>query len=59
MESINMPNIEPIIRNFLQGNTTPGEDKILYNWVKENPENRKILFSEKDFWEASRLGTKN
>jgi transmembrane sensor len=58
MESINMPNIEPIIHNFLQGNTTPDEDKILYNWIKENPENRKTLFREKDFWEASQLGTK-
>jgi len=52
-----MPNIEPIIHNFLQGNSTPDEDKILYNWVKENPENRKTLFQEKDYWEASRLGT--
>ncbi|WP_372949484.1 FecR family protein [Mariniphaga sp.] len=57
MESINMPNIEPIIHNFLQGKSTPDEDKILYLWVKENPENRKTLFQEKDFWEASRLGT--
>jgi ferric-dicitrate binding protein FerR (iron transport regulator) len=56
MESINMPNIEPIIRNFLQGITTPDEEKILYNWVKENPENRKTLFREKDLWEASQLG---
>src|SRR5690554_2266383 len=57
MESINMPNIEPIIRNFLQGITTPDEEKILYNWIKENPENRKTLFRKKDLWEASQLGT--
>jgi ferric-dicitrate binding protein FerR (iron transport regulator) len=57
MESINMPNIEPIIRNFLQGITTPDEEKILYNWVKENPENSKKLFREKDLWGASQLGT--
>lgn len=57
MESIKMPNIEPIIQNFLQGNSTPDEDKILYNWIKENPENRKKLFHEKDFWEASQLGS--
>jgi ferric-dicitrate binding protein FerR (iron transport regulator) len=52
-----MPNIEPIIHHFLQGNATPEEEKILYNWIKENPENRRILFREKDFWEASQLGT--
>jgi ferric-dicitrate binding protein FerR (iron transport regulator) len=52
-----MPNIEPIIRNFLQGVTTPDEEKILYNWVKENPENSKKLFREKDLWGASQLGT--
>jgi transmembrane sensor len=57
MESINMPNIEPIIQNFLQGKSTPDEDKILYYWIKETPENRKALFRQKDFWEASRLGT--
>lgn len=52
-----MPNIESIIRNFLQGNTTPDEEKILYNWVKESLENRKTLFRQKDFWDATRLGT--
>lgn len=52
-----MPNIEPIIQNFLQGNATPEEEKILYNWIKENPENRRILFREKDSWDATRLGT--
>jgi transmembrane sensor len=52
-----MPDIKPIIQNFLQGKSTPDEEKTLYLWVKENPENRKTLFREKDLWEASQLGT--
>ena len=52
-----MPNIESIIQNFLQGKTTPEDDRILYYWIKENPENRKTLFRKKDLYEATQTGS--
>jgi transmembrane sensor len=52
-----MSNIELIIQRFIDGNATPEEEKILYYWLKENPDNRKLLFREKDLWQASRMGS--
>jgi ferric-dicitrate binding protein FerR (iron transport regulator) len=41
----------------VQGHATAEEEKKLYHWVKENPENRK-LFREKEMWDAAKLGTR-
>lgn len=49
--------IDTIIQHFIQGNATPDEERILYNWIKESSENRKIFFSQKDLWDSSKLGS--
>ncbi len=54
----NQIQIEQVIRNYLQGNATVDEEKMLYLWLKDNPENRKLLFREKDIWQAAELGTR-
>ena len=56
MERIEVQNIEPAIRNYLQGNATADEERMLYLWIKDNPCNRKLLFREKDIWQAAKLG---
>jgi len=33
------------------------DEKIIYDWLQENPENRKILFQKKDVWESAGLGS--
>jgi len=50
-------NIELIIQHFLQKNASDEEQNFLLYWLKENPENQKWLFGEKDIWEASQLGS--
>lgn len=52
-----MPNIEQAIQNFLQRIASPEEEKKLYEWINQNPENRKKLFREKDLWDALQIGT--
>jgi transmembrane sensor len=49
--------IDTISQHFIQGNATPDEEQILYNWIKESPENRKILFRQKDLWDSSGIGS--
>jgi transmembrane sensor len=49
--------IDTIIEHFIHRNATPDEEKILYNWLKESPDNCKILFNQKDLWYASELGS--
>jgi len=49
--------IDTIIEHFIHRNATPDEEKILYNWLKESPDNRKILFNQKDLWDASKFGS--
>jgi ferric-dicitrate binding protein FerR (iron transport regulator) len=58
MERKQPQNIESVIQNYIQGNATVDEEKMLYLWIKENPENRKMLFREKEMWQASKLGTR-
>ena len=55
MNELKNPKLVQAIEHFVRGNATPAEEKMLYNWVKENPENSKQLFREKDLWEASQL----
>lgn len=57
MKSQKFSNIEPVIQRFVLGRASVEDEKILYNWIKDNPENRKILFRGKDIWESSKLGT--
>jgi len=49
--------IDTIIAHFIHRSATLNEERILYNWIKESPENRKILFSQKDIWDSSELGS--
>ena len=58
MEDKNFSNIEPVIQRFVHGNASLGDEELLYNWIKDNPENRKRLFQEKDIWESAKLGTR-
>jgi transmembrane sensor len=58
MERNDIQAIETAIRNYLQGNATAAEEKMLYLWIKEDHENRKLLFREKDLWHAAKLGTR-
>ena len=57
MENKNFSNIESVIQRFIQGNASDDDEKIIYDWLHDNPENRKTLFHKKDIWESSRLGT--
>ncbi len=47
-----MQKIDTVIQNYLQGLTKEEENLQLATWLKESPENRKRLFSEKDIWDA-------
>ncbi|QGY47972.1 DUF4974 domain-containing protein [Maribellus comscasis] len=58
MENQKFSNIELVIQRFVQGQASVEDEKLLYSWIKENPENRKRLFQEKDIWESAKLGTK-
>lgn len=58
MESKNFSNIEPVIQRFIQGNASSEDEKIIYDWLRDNPENRKKLFREKDIWESGKFGSK-
>ncbi len=57
MEGKHKQNIESAIQNHIQGNSTPAEEKMLFLWIKKNPENRKLLFRDKENWDAAKLGT--
>ncbi len=46
-----MSEIDSIIQKYLQGITSDEENKLLYQWVQESPENEKRLFAEKDIWD--------
>ncbi|GAB1452174.1 FecR domain-containing protein [Draconibacterium sp.] len=54
---IKKQDIEKAIGHFIQGNAGPEMQKILLDWLKENPKNQKILFGGKDLWDASQLGS--
>ena len=47
-----MPEIDSIIQKYLHGETSEEENKQLYQWIQQSPENRKRLFAEKDIWET-------
>jgi ferric-dicitrate binding protein FerR (iron transport regulator) len=57
METNNTSNIEQAIRHFTQGKSTSMDEKLLSEWINESPENRKLLFREKDLWDASQIGS--
>ena len=52
-----MSKIETVILNYIQGNASYEDEKFLINWLNQNPENRKLLFGEKDLWETSQIGS--
>jgi ferric-dicitrate binding protein FerR (iron transport regulator) len=58
MENQKFSNIESVIRRFVQGKASSGDKELLYNWIKDNPENRDRLFREKDIWDSATLGSK-
>jgi len=47
-----MPDIDFIISQYIQGKSSEEENHLLLEWLKESPENRKRLFSEKDIWDT-------
>jgi len=49
--------IDKAIQYFIQGNASSEEQKLLVEWLKENPENRRILFGEKDLWESAQINS--
>jgi len=58
MEEIIFSNIDLVIQRFQQGNASPDDERIIYKWIKENPENRDRVFRGKDIWESTLLGSK-
>lgn len=54
---IKKQNIEIAIQHFIKGDASPEMQKFLLDWLKENPENQKLLFGEKDLWDASQIGS--
>lgn len=58
MEEQRFSNIELVVQRFVLGQASADDEKLLYQWIKNNPENRKRLFQEKDILESSKLGTK-
>lgn len=49
--------IERTIHDYIKGNSSSGDKKIIYEWINENPETRKRVFRDKDLWEASQIGS--
>jgi transmembrane sensor len=47
-----MAEIDSIIQKYLQGKTSEEENKQLYLWIQQSPENKRRLFTEKDIWET-------
>ena len=43
-----MPDIEDLIEHYLQGELSSGNKEVLLRQIKENSENRKLIFREKD-----------
>lgn len=58
MDKERLPNIEQVLQNYIQGNASEGEQQFLYDWLNENPDNRKLLFNEKDLYGVSKIGSK-
>ncbi|MDD4757088.1 MAG: FecR domain-containing protein [Prolixibacteraceae bacterium] len=52
-----MPDIKVITERYLQGVLSSGDEKILLQWIKENPENSKLIFREKDIWDSTQLAS--
>ena len=59
MESKNFSNIDSVIQRFIRGVASSDDEKMIYNWIQGNPENRKRLFQGKDIWENSKQGSDN
>ena len=57
MDKQRLPNIDQVIQNYILGNASEEEQQFLYDWLNKNPDNGKILFNEKDLYEASKLGS--
>ncbi len=57
MDINNTKNIKVTIERFIQGNASDKEHKMLLEWLEKNPENKKLLFGEKDLWESTLIGS--
>ncbi len=57
MDNQKFENIGEVIQRFILRKSSSDDEKMLYEWIKDNPENRKRLFQEKDLWDSSQLGT--
>lgn len=58
MDKHKLPNINLVIQNYILGIASIEEQQFLNDWLNDNPENRKLLFNEKDLYDASQLGSK-
>lgn len=47
-----MAEIDSIIQKYLWEKTLEEENKQLYQWIQQSPENKRRLFAEKDIWET-------
>jgi ferric-dicitrate binding protein FerR (iron transport regulator) len=50
---------DELIQRYFQGHLSSDEEEALFLWTKENPENRKKLFRQKDLWQASQIGSQH
>ncbi len=52
-ELLSKEEINGLIVNMLSGKSTPGENKILLNWVNQSAENKTCFVRLRDAWQAS------
>ena len=52
-----MPKIERAILHYIQGNASVEDEKLLIDWLNQNPDNKKLLFDEKDLLDSTRIGS--
>jgi len=52
-----MPDIKNIIERYLQGELSSVDKEVLLRQIKENSENRKLIFREKDIRDAIHLAS--
>lgn len=57
MATKKVTDIERAIHNYIKGDESSEDKKIVYEWINENPEIRNLVFRDKDLWEASQIGS--
>lgn len=52
-----MTDIDSIIQIYLHGKSSEEENKQLFRWIQESPENKRRFFADKDIWDSYALLT--